>query len=179
MAPADRHADFLAALEGHRRILYKVARAYGRTAEDRDDLAQEVVVQLWRAYPRYDARWRFSTWMYRVALNVALSHRRRERTRERHLDPDGEPLLHALAGDDPAPSEAVERLYAAIGRLDDLNKALALLYLDGHSHAEMAEVLGITPTNVGTRIGRLKERLRRDLSEPAANDGAGNREAEG
>jgi RNA polymerase sigma factor (sigma-70 family) len=163
MTGPDPQERFLALLEAHRGILYKVARAYGRTEPDRDDLVQETIVQLWKAFPRYDAKLRFSTWMYRVALNVAISFQRRESTRRQHLVPEGEEMLEVAGVQATEPDEEVARLYGAIARLDDLNKALVLLYLDGHSHAEISEVVGITATNVGTRIGRLKERLKDDV----------------
>jgi len=160
----DAQVRFLAHIEGHRGILYKVARAYGRSTADRDDLVQETVAQLWRAYPRYDARFRFSTWMYRIALNVAISWRRREQTRERHLVADGEAVLQFAGAPDPREDdEDLALLYRCIDRYDDLNKALLMLYLDGRSHQEISEVLGITPTNVATKIGRLKDRLREDF----------------
>ncbi len=142
-----------------------MARVYGRTGADRDDLVQETTVQLWRSYPRYDARLKFSTWMYRIALNVAISFQRRESTRSQHLAPAGDEVLQVIGEGDAEPDEEVALLYRAIGRLDDLNKALAMLYLDGHSHAEISEVLGITATNVATRIGRLKDKLRDSLRE--------------
>jgi RNA polymerase sigma factor (sigma-70 family) len=165
MTDTDTRESFRALLEEHRRILYKVARAYGRSEADREDLVQEMAVQLWRAFPRFDARFRFSTWMYRVALNVAISFHRREATRHQHLAPVGDEMLEVAAEADRGPDEDVRRLYQCISRLDDMNKALALLYLDGHSHSETAEVLGISPTNVSTRLSRLKERLRREFHE--------------
>ncbi|ADO75406.1 RNA polymerase sigma factor [Stigmatella aurantiaca] len=170
MAGPDPQERFLALLEDHRRILYKVARAYGRTAEDRDDLVQETIVQLWRSFSRYDARFRFSTWMYRIALNVAISFQRREGTRRQHVSPLGPGVLKAV-GTVEEPTGDVARLYGAIARLDSLNKALAMLYLDGHSHVEIAEVLGITATNVATRIGRLKDKLRNELLQDDALEG--------
>ncbi len=155
-------AQFLALLEAHRRLLYKVARVYGRSPEDREDLMQEAVGQLWRAFPRYDASHRFSTWMYRIALNVAISWQRRERTQTRHLVPAGEEIFQ-VALDAADESEDVALLYRCIERFDDLNRALLMLYLDGRSHQEISAVLGITPTNVATKIGRLKDRLREDF----------------
>lgn len=163
MTGSDQPDRFLALLEAHRRILYKVARIYGQTTADRDDLVQETIVQLWRSFPRYDAQFRFSTWMYRIALNVAISFQRRESLRHRHLDPAGDRVLEVIGEVNVEPAEDVALLYRAIARLDDLNKALALLYLDGQSHAEIAEVLGISTTNVATRIGRLKDKLRDDF----------------
>lgn len=163
--PDDPQARFLTDLEAHRRILYKVARAYGDSAADREDIVQETVVQLWRAFPRFDASFKFSTWMYRIALNVAISWRRRERTQVQHVVPGAEELLNGLAAAavDSGDNDDLALLYRCIAGYDDLNKALLMLYLDGQSHLEIASVLGITPTNVATKIGRLKVRLREDF----------------
>jgi RNA polymerase sigma-70 factor (ECF subfamily) len=160
-AHTDAQAQFLALLQAHRGLLYKVSRAYGRSAAERDDLAQEIIAHLWRAYPRYDPRFKLSTWMYRVALNVAISWRRRERTQTQHLVPEAQVALENIQQLDAAlDRDDVTLLYASIARFDELDRALLLLYLDGHSHQQIGEVLGMTTTNVATRIGRLKERLR-------------------
>src|SRR5271165_2437066 len=165
MHPPELQERFLGLLEEHRRLLYKVARAYGRTDADREDLVQEMAIQAWKSFPRFDARWRFSTWLYRVALNVAISFQRRESTRRQHLEPGGADLVEVSAEANAEPSEEVALLYRFIGRLDALNRALMLMYLDGQSHAEIGEVLGISAANVSTRVGRLKERLREDFRE--------------
>jgi RNA polymerase sigma-70 factor (ECF subfamily) len=162
----DPEARFLELVEAHRRILYKVARAYGRSGADAEDLAQEMVVQLWRSFPRYDPAFKFSTWMYRIALNVAISWLRRERTQTRHRVADGEQVLLALRTPEPeagASAEDLALLYAAIARFEPLDRALLMLYLDGVAQQEIGSVLGITTTNVATKIGRLKERLRADF----------------
>jgi RNA polymerase sigma-70 factor (ECF subfamily) len=159
-------AKFVALLQSHRALLYKVARVYSRSAADREDLAQEAIANLWRAYPRYDDRLKFSTWMYRIALNVAISWQRRERTQTRHLVPAGEDVLEMTRSlEAPAATDDADLalLYTSIGRFDALNKALLILYLDGLSHAEISAVLGMTPTNIATRIGRLRDRLREDF----------------
>jgi len=163
MAEPDRHSRFLALLEAHRRILYKVARVYGGPGVEADDLVQETIAQLWQSFPRYDERLKFSTWMYRVALNVAISFQRREGTRKRHLAPESQEMLEVARDVEGPPSEDLALLYQSIARLDDLSKALAMLYLDGHGHADISEVLGISTANVSTRIGRLKDRLRADM----------------
>ncbi len=165
MSAGDLQERFLALLEEHRRLLYKVARAYGRMGPDREDLVQEMAVQAWKSFPRYDGRWRFSTWLYRVALNVAISFQRRERTRALHVAPGGEEVLEGIGQADPEAAEDVALLYTFIGRLDPLNRALMLLYLDGQNQAEIGEVLGISPANVSTRVGRLKQRLREDFRD--------------
>jgi len=162
MNVAEIQESFQKLLEEHRKILYKICHCYCRSRDDRDDLAQEIVVQLWRSFQSYDGRCRFSTWMYRVALNVAISFYRRERVRTEHIITAEEPLL-AIADETPTQPDEIRLLYQAIERLDPLNKALILLYLDGNSYAEIGEVLGITQTNVATKIGRLKETLRREF----------------
>ena len=146
-------------LEEHKKILYKVCHSYCRNPGDRDDLAQEILVQLWRSFRAFDERLRFSTWMYRIALNVAISFYRRESVRTRHVLPGSEHLLEAVdeTGDR---SEEVEMLYQWIEELDPLNKALVILYLDGNNYQEIADIMGISQTNVATKISRLKQTMR-------------------
>lgn len=151
-------------LREHRGIVFKVAAVYARQEDDRRDLAQEICVQLWRSFTGYDERRaKFSTWMYRIALNVAISHARRQSA---SLDGRTEPLeqhhLETIGGGDPVVDrdERLTALHAFIGQLDALNRALILLYLEERSYAEIAEVLGISQTNVATKIGRIKQKLR-------------------
>ena len=165
MTALERQDRFANLVDEHKKIVYKVCGAYCRDRNDRDDLAQEIMTQLWRSFGSYDDRFRFSTWMYRVALNTAISFDRRESTRRKRLVPDGEPLLETLAGDD-TPSAEVLMLRAFIDGLAPLDKALALLYLDGHSYREIGDVLGISETNAGTKIGRLKQNLKRAFAAP-------------
>jgi RNA polymerase sigma-70 factor (ECF subfamily) len=154
---------FVALVDEHRKILYKVAGAYCRGEADRADLAQEIVGQLWRSFPRYDERFRFSTWMYRIALNVAISFHRGESRRLRRVVPAEDSILQ-VAAEEPEPhDERLAQLRAFIDQLGEMDRALIILYLDGHRHATIAEILGISETNVGTRIGRIKQRLRRDF----------------
>jgi RNA polymerase sigma-70 factor (ECF subfamily) len=150
---------FLNLMEDHKKILYKVCHSYCRNPGDRDDLAQEIIVQLWRSFAGFDERVRFSTWMYRIALNVAISFYRRESVRTRHVVPGSEHLLEAI-GETEDRSEEVGLLYRWIEELDPLNKALVILYLDGNNYQETAAILGISETNVATKISRLKETLR-------------------
>ncbi|MEO8033516.1 MAG: sigma-70 family RNA polymerase sigma factor [Acidobacteriota bacterium] len=166
MAPDIRKQDeFARVLEEHRRIVFKVANTYCRELEDRADLAQEIAAQLWRAYPSYDHVRPFSTWMYRIALNVAISYVRTSSRRAVHTVPLDDQVQERLAGRDRS-SEADERvreLYRIIDQLDTLNRALLLLYLDEHSYREIADILGISESNVATKISRLKQRLRDDM----------------
>lgn len=161
---------FEALLEGHRKILFKVAGMYCRDEEDRRDLVQEMSAQLWRSFGRYDRRRPFSTWMYRVALNVAISSARSALLRRRHHVPleEGavEPVDESAARE---PDERVGQLQRFIGQLDELERALLLLYLEEHSYRQIADVLGMTETNVATRISRLKRRIRDDLAASQAS----------
>lgn len=151
---------FAEVLQAHRGLVLKVAGSYTRDAEDRADLAQEIAAQLWRAWPAYDPARSLSTWMYRIALNVAISHLRgRSRHDARHVPLDGIDAV-AADGDGIEDADRLHRLQRLIADFDPLNRALLLLYLDERSHREIAEITGLSETNVATRIGRLKQRLR-------------------
>lgn len=151
-------------LEAHRALLYKVASVYCPRPEDRDDLVQEISLQVWRSYSRYDGCCRITTWMYRIALNVAISFHRQEHPHRQALLADEGPLHGLEAPTEGASTEDLQTLYAFIATLDDFSKALVLLYLDDCSHQEIAEVLGITPSHVSTKLGRIKDRLRRSFA---------------
>lgn len=153
---------FQALVDEHKKILYKVCNSYCKNQHDREDLAQEIIVQLWRSFGSFDDRRRFSTWMYRIALNVAISFYRRENTRMRHVLSDDAQLLNAIDETATRPAE-IQVLYQFIDALDPLNKALALLYLDGNSYLEIADVLGISETNVATKISRLKHMMKQEF----------------
>ena len=165
---ADTRQAFGELLQQHRGIVFKVANTYARDVEDRADLAQEISVQLWRAWPGYDPARKFSTWMYRIALNVAISFLRSDGQRRRHAVPLDE-VVHDLADDNATDHEAdgqLRVLHRFIATLEPLNRALLLLYLDERSTREMAEVLGISESNVTTKIGRLKQRIRDHVAPP-------------
>ncbi|HVI59046.1 MAG TPA: sigma-70 family RNA polymerase sigma factor [Luteimonas sp.] len=159
---ADDRQAFGDLLQQHRGIVFKVANAYARDAEDRADLAQEIAAQLWRAWPGYDPARRFSTWMYRIALNVAISFLRSDGHRRRHAVPLDE-AVHDVADDsavDHEAGESLRMLHRFIGTLDPLNRALLLLYLEERSTREISEVLGISESNVTTKLSRLRQRIR-------------------
>jgi RNA polymerase sigma-70 factor (ECF subfamily) len=160
-------ARFQALFEQHQKIVIKVASTYCRHAEDRRDLIQEISAHLWRAFPRYDKARSFSTWMYRIALNVAISFARRAGYRRMQPlalnDPSARTSTVAEAADEL--EDEVAALHRFIDRLGDLDRALLLLYLEERAYREIAEVLGISETNVATKISRLKQRIRKDFSQ--------------
>lgn len=162
MTTPDLQLTFQNLVERHKKILYKVCNSYCRDHDSRDDLAQEILAQLWRSFGKFDGRCRFSTWMYRIALNVAISFYRSESTRTRHVI-SGEEHLLETAGEAEGQPEDVRLLYQFIEELDPLNKALILLYLDGNSYQETADILGITETNVATKISRLKNKMKQEF----------------
>lgn len=156
-------------LAGHGGAVLKVARAYTFTVEDGRDLAQEILLQVWRSLPRFEGRADAATWMYRVALNTAIGWKRKERWREagrssvlrvEEVSSDGGDAAHEAAR-----REAVERLYGAIRRLNKADAALVLLSLDGLSYRQMAEVLGVTESHVGVKLNRAKKTLAELLKE--------------
>jgi RNA polymerase sigma factor (sigma-70 family) len=152
---------FLELLDEHKKILFKVANTYCHRPADREDLVQEMVMQLWRSFGRYDARLRFSTWMYRVGLNVAISFYRREASRPRASAL--EPAILEVATEPKEAAQQQEELQLLDGlirQLDELDRALVLLFLDGNRYDTIGEILGISESNVGTKIARIKQRLR-------------------
>jgi RNA polymerase sigma-70 factor (ECF subfamily) len=161
---------FLALVLEHKKIIYKICHAYCKQAEDRKDLVQEILIQLWKSSGRYDAQYKLSTWIYRIALNVAISFYRSENRRKQNKTYFDEAVLKAVE-DENTPHELdsqIELLYRFIDRLDDLNKALMLLYLDRHSYQEISGILGITETNVATKISRIKQKLKKLFSQVEA-----------
>ena len=162
----DRSASgFSARLERHRAIVFKVANSWCRHPDDRADLVQEIAAHLWRAWPAYDAQRSFTTWMYRIALNVAISTVRGERQRRQTTVPLDD-VLHDLAVDSDAEQENTQhlrQLQVFIARQAPLERALLLLYLEERSQREIGEILGLSETNVSTKIGRLKQRIRNEL----------------
>jgi RNA polymerase sigma-70 factor (ECF subfamily) len=155
----ERQGRFERLIEEHRGILYTVCRSYCADRNEREDLGQEIVAQLWRSFERYDDRYAFSTWMYRVALNVAISYRRRMRRHTEHMLFD-DAAIDAAVQQEPQNADDLTALRSFIEELDPLPKALMLLYLEGYPHREIAETLGVSESNVGTKINRIKSELR-------------------
>lgn len=162
--------EFTDLIRRHAALIHKIAYTYCRDVTDREDIVQEVTLQLWRSRDRYDERYQETTWVYRIALNVAISFYRRERRhREGHLPLD----THAITIETPQTglSDDVQLLLRCIEDLSALDKALVLLYLDGNDHASIAGVLGVSESNVGTKLHRIKNKLRIALNERATPTG--------
>ncbi|KAK0340318.1 hypothetical protein LTR94_031020, partial [Friedmanniomyces endolithicus] len=142
-------------------ILFKVARAYGATHSDREDLYQEIALQLWRSVDGFRGDAKVSTWIYRIALNTSLAWERRERKHSR-----GRETVDAAMGLLVAPDQydpRLEWIFQRIADLDPVNRSLALLMLDGFSYRDMSQILGLSESNVGIRINRIRASLAAQL----------------
>jgi RNA polymerase sigma-70 factor (ECF subfamily) len=155
-------------LEKHKRIIYKIVNSYCNENEDRKDLEQEITIQLWYSFDKYDSNYKYSTWVYRIALNVAISFYRKQKSKQSKFTSLSEDLLFYNSNDEeynPEIDNKLRLLQDFINQLDELNKALMLLYLDEKKHAEIAEILGLSKTNVATKINRLKIKLSEKLKK--------------
>ncbi|CAN5383413.1 RNA polymerase sigma factor [soil metagenome] len=163
MMNAERNRVFESWIDAHKAILFKVSRAYGATHSDREDLFQEIALQLWHSVEAWRGACEATTWIYRVALNTALAWRRKERRhRQGRQDiEDATGLLVAPSGRDPR----LDWIYQRIAKLDEGNRALALLLLDGFSYRDMAQILGLSESNVGVKINRIKAALAAQLAK--------------
>lgn len=156
---------FLAVLQANKGIIYKIAHSYCQEAEDRKDLVQEIIVQLWRSFNSYTGEAKYSTWIYRIALNVAISFYRKGTRRKQASDPLSEEVLQLVdtnVKDDT--SEDIGLLQRFIAELRELDKAVMLLYLEEKSYREIGSIMGLSETNVATKIARIKGILKQKFS---------------
>jgi len=165
MNTTDNREAFLQLIAQNKGIIIKICNSYCRNKDDRQDLAQEMIYQLWKSGNSFDHSYKFSTWMYRVALNVAISFYRRS---QQH---------HSIALDewhinieDPQDNSSekennIRLLQQFISQMKELDKAMILLWSESRPYKEIAEIVGISETNVATRISRLKERLKQQFNE--------------
>jgi len=155
----------------YRGMLYKVCRMYCFTEHDRQDLFQEIIIQLWRSYPSFRGEAKFSTWLYRIALNTAISGLRKQRRQIVLTDPESLPVELQDIQYSAEKEEQLQQLYAAINRLTEVEKALTMLYLEDKSYQEMEEILGISQNNLRVKMNRIKEKLRKITKEAAYGTG--------
>ncbi len=166
MTLVDKSEIFLSVIEAHKGIIYKVANSYCKNTDDRKDLVQEIVLQLWKSFDSYNEQFKLSTWIYRIALNVAISFYRKEKRRKEISNPYSEGLFNLTDFQENTEMEGHTMfLQQFISELKDLDKALMLLYLEEKSHKEISEIIGITETNVATKVGRIKTILKQKFSQ--------------
>jgi RNA polymerase sigma factor (sigma-70 family) len=156
--------EFVKLVEEHSRMIYKISGAYAKTTCEREDLISETVLQLWRTSVNFKGESKISTWVYRVALNTAMNFNRKHKKETLFLPTDFGATDHFKNLIEAEPTPEFEILYQCIDELDEINKAIILLYLDGNPHEGIAEIIGMSKTNVGTRIGRIKEQLKKSAN---------------
>jgi len=163
--------EFMAVLRQHQNLLYQIIRTYGPGPQEWRDLEQEIILQLWRSFPKYDDTYKLSTWVYRIAFNVTVTEFRKKRRRQKHegIRPDEHFFQRVpTPGEDPAREEQREALYHAIRTLPAGERSVLLLHLDGHDYAGIGEILGLSPSNIGTKLTRIRKRLRTTITAPNA-----------
>ena len=156
----ERHQLYLDILEKHKGIVFKVARSYCSNEFDREDLVQEILAQIWRSLDTYNDAFKVTTWMYRVALNVAISFYRKDKSAAyKHTEIEDRLLTYDMVQESEN-EQNLSALYAFINELNDIDKAVLLMYLEGENQAEIAANLNITISNVSTKINRIKQKLK-------------------
>ena len=157
--------QFLGILEDNTGIVLKISRAFAQTSQDREDLINDIALELWKSFKKFKGDSKISTWIYRIALNTSMNFKRKKKKESLFFS------LNDFKKEENFPwlneqdnSSESEVLYQCIDELNEINKAIILLYLDGNSHDEIAEIMGISKTNTGTRIGRIKEQIKNLVS---------------
>lgn len=155
-----QEAQFLKLLEHNKRLIFKIANVYCRKAEDRQDLIQEIILQLWRSYPTFDTTYAQTTWIYRIAINVSISFLRKENTRRKNHAIYRQELELLTCDEGELIGQKLDLLYQLIENLNSFEKAIIILYLEGLKNKEISDVIGISESNVSTKINRIKNKLR-------------------
>ena len=150
--------QFISVIKENEGLIYKVVKLYTSAKEDEQDLYQEIVYQLWKSFSSFRNESKISTWMYRIALNTSIANLNKAKKRGIQL-PISETLLNRPDFTDGSKQEKVDALYAEIRKLDPIEKGIILLHLEGNNYDEIASVTGFTSTNVGTRLGRIKQKI--------------------
>jgi len=155
---------FIRLIEDNKALIFKVCNAYCRHPADREDLAQEIILALWKGRGRFQPDYKFSTWLYRVALNVAISYYRKAKKATTNI-PLSDIHTDQLAHPDPVKDEEEKQqlLLQEIAALKEFDKALIILYLEEKSYKEIAEIIGITETNVATKLSRIKGKIKQNI----------------
>ena len=156
---------FISVIKDNQNLIFKICYSYCSNAENRKDLQQEILIQLWNSFPKFDGRVKISTWIYRIALNSAISFYRNDcKHKDKKRSIDASIISLSNFESDSEQDEKIVMLYQFIERLDEMDKALILLYLDDNKYKDIADILGITETNVATKISRIKKNLKEQFN---------------
>lgn len=154
-----KEEDFIKVIKENEGLLFKITSLYTDTKIDAEDLRQEIVYQLWKSFDSFSGKSKRSTWMYRVALNTALVYLKKK-NRIKIKPGINEQFLQRIDPIDTVMEERVKTLYKVIKKLNKIERSIILLYLEGKNYEEIAEITGFTKTNIGTRINRIKTKLK-------------------
>jgi RNA polymerase sigma-70 factor (ECF subfamily) len=160
----DKKKAFLTAIGDNQGLIFKVASVYTNSIEDRNDLMQEIIYQLWKSFDSFGQKSGLSTWMYRVAMNTAIYQLKLEKRKIKTFPLD-EVFMDVHEMDHTETEEKWLILKRHIDNLNLLDKALVILYLDNKSYEEMAQIIGISITSIGTKLSRIKEKLKKEISK--------------
>lgn len=155
--------EFTKLLKENQGIVYKICQIYFYNRLDKEDYFQEIVIELWKAFPNFKGQSKFSTWMYRVSLNTAIDLLRKEKTQPKLIKFDQQEL-HIPENSTKEISDKQEKLYRAINLLSEIEKAIIILYLEDYSYKEISEIVGISETYTGVKINRIKTELQKKLN---------------
>ena len=158
--------SFVKIIKNNKRIIYKVINTYCNDEDDKKDLEQEIIIQLWKALQSYNDNFQLSTWIYRIAMNVSISFYRSNLNRKSRTTSINESIFQEIesVNNDYQENEYRRLLHVFIQQLDEFNREILVLYLDDYSYKEIAEIVGITESNVGTKINRIKKKMQEDFS---------------
>lgn len=150
---------FVVEIDENKGIIFKVCNMYCRNREDKEDLFQDIILQLWRSYSSFKGESKFSTWIYRIAINTAITRLRKETKKEKFIEMDIDELqlpIYTASEED----EKMELMYQAIDQLSEVEKAITMLYIDECNYKEMAEIIGISESNIGFKLNKIKAKLK-------------------
>ncbi|NHF59894.1 sigma-70 family RNA polymerase sigma factor [Flavobacteriaceae bacterium TP-CH-4] len=156
--------DFVKLIQQNEGIIFKITTVYTDNADDQKDLYQDIVYQLWKSFDSFRREAKVSTWLYRVAMNTALTRLRKHKRKGISIPMD-KVVLQQTERYNTEFEERLKLLYEHIGKLNILDKGLVLLLLEGKKYDEIAEISGLSPSNVGTRISRIKQKLRKQINQ--------------
>jgi len=163
--PQEQEAEFVSLLEENQNIVHKICRLYTQSEAEHKDLFQEISIQLWRSFDRFEGKSKFTTWMYRVGLNTAITLYRKNKKRLDTNPLNDEISRIELDQYDPVVDEQLNWLYQTIEEFSEIDKALVLLYLEDKRYDEIAQTLGISAVNARVKMNRIKQRLKKMIKQ--------------
>ena len=156
--------EFITAIKENEGVIFKVTSIYCANKEDQKDLYQEIVYQLWKSFPSFRNDSKISTWMYRIALNTSITHLKKEKRNGTKLELD-QIIEYKIDHKDTLIEDRIKLMYAHIKNLNTIEKGIILLFLEGKNHNEIANITGFSTTNIGTKISRIKEKLKSEIKK--------------